>query len=178
MIPWLYNTLLKPQVLVYIPDFFVPDKQRDSCTKLLCACSTLYTEEEKGSGSPREWMLWYANRQRDIIILESPLETHFFPTFRHLPPLGQQHLSLDLISETSLGWPLPPWTDPSWDTKLLWVKSGYKPCQPSDKCSSTIWGKEATYLTYLSTWIFVPLAALNSYLLCFRPKLKTPEWVF
>lgn len=151
------------------------NKQRAPCPQLLCVCSTLCTEEDKENRSPREWVLWCDNRLRDIMILESPLAAYFLPDFSHLPPLGQHQLNLNLRAETRLGWPLPPWRDTSQDTKCLWVKSGYKPCKPWDKCGSNILGKEATYL---SKWIFVPMAALNSYLLCFRPRLKMPEWVF
>lgn len=143
--------LLKPQVLAFIPDFFVSEQAEGFlCRAALCA---LHPVHKRGKGW---WVLqrvgplmWY--QQRVIMILESPLAAYFLPHFRHLPPLGQHRLSLDFRARPV--WHFLPWRDLSWDTKSLWVKSGWKSWKPSEECDSKILGKEKIYL---GKWIFIP----------------------
>lgn len=105
------------------------------------------------------------------MILEPPLKAYFHTDFCHLSPLGKYQLSMDGRAETRLAFASTE--GPLTEHKIsLGEIRLHKLSKPTDKCSSNILRKEATYL---SKWIFVPLAALNSYFLWFRFKLKMSE---
>lgn len=65
---WTTNPLWKPQVLVYIPDFSVPEH-----INLLYACSLCARKKKRDMGLLETGCFDVVTDKKDIMILESPL---------------------------------------------------------------------------------------------------------